>query len=79
MKIKVGTRFRACEGPAKGQYFTITEIGAKFIKYRSDKSGVIYSYRREDFGKFLERQNTYWIDRKKKYIREKEKLRKADM
>lgn len=75
MKIHVGTKFRACEGIAKGQYFTVISVSEHDVIYRSDKTGMQFTHERKSFEKFLERTNKYWSDTNKHYKRKKQDLK----
>ena len=75
MKIKVGTIFKAIEGPGKGTEFIVTEVNSVAVIYKSLKTGRLYNEPRKHFEKFLERVNKYWSDKNKNYKKKKQDLK----
>ena len=75
MKIKVGTKFKSIEGLSKGKIFTVTASNSETVTYRSEETGEIYSAPRKHFEKFMERVNTYWMQKNKNYKYKKNELR----
>lgn len=75
MKIKKGYTWKSIEGPAKGKEFTIVEINASTVFYRSEETGIIYEKPRKEFEKYIQRVNKHWSDTNKSYKRNKQKLR----
>lgn len=75
MKIKVGTKFKAIEGPGKGKLFTVTESNGDTVAYRSEESGETYTAPRKHFEKYLERVNKHWSETNKTYKKKKQDLK----
>lgn len=75
MKIKKGYTWKSIEGPSKGKEFTIIDIDAMSVLYRSKESGIVYKTPRKEFEKYIQRVNKYWSDTNKSYKREKERLK----
>lgn len=75
MKIKIGTKFKPCEGPSKGLPFTVLSADDRAVTVKSETTGEHYTYPRKHFEKFLQRCNLYWKAVNNAYKRKKQDMK----
>ena len=75
MKIQIGLKFKAIDGPSKGKVFTVVNSDSKSVTYRSETTGVTYNAERKHFEKYLERVNKYWHETNKEYKQKRNNLK----
>lgn len=75
MKIKVGTKFKSIEGLSKGKEFTVVEVNANGVTYRSEETGALYTEPRKHFEKYLVRVMQYWNNTNKAYKHKRNELK----
>lgn len=75
MKIKKGYTWKSIEGPAKGKEFTVIDVNAETVMYRSKETNIVYKTPRKEFEKYIQRVNKHWSDTNKSYKRDKERLK----
>ena len=78
MKIKLGLKFKAIEGPSKGKLFTVVSVTQNTVSYRSEETGVCYEADRKHFEKYIERVNKHWSETNKSYKHKKQDLKYND-
>lgn len=74
--MKIGYKWKAIDGLAKGKVFRIIEITSDKVTYKSEETKNVYSSDRKFFEKYIERVNKYWSELQKSYKNKKEKLKR---